>query len=254
LWVAGFLAPVAMLQAGTEATVSAKSGPLVAPEAPYEAGRGLLTLQGPTGMFINPTSATLPAHAFTAQYCFFLPENSGDVWGHGAIISYGVTDWLELGGIGSLIATGDDPIGAGPMVRVRLLKNDGWIPQFSVGGYTVFGDDPVERYSMYAAAYNRIPLDENGLVKSIGVHSGVRQTWFSDDDQFYVYGGLELQLPWRLYLVGEVSTTNTGSDTVPYSYGLQWRAKGINISAAEIQNGSGGSPGFFFGIGLGWQF
>ena len=25
------------------------------------------------------------------------------------------------------------------MARVRLLKHDGWIPEFSVGGYAVFG-------------------------------------------------------------------------------------------------------------------
>jgi len=64
---------------------------VVAP-APYEAGRGLITLEGPSGMFINPTSATLPKGAYTAQYCLFFPEPSdrydrpgraGELWDHG---------------------------------------------------------------------------------------------------------------------------------------------------------------------------
>ena len=89
---------------------------------------------------------------------------------------------------------------------------------------------------MFAAFYNRLPIgDESGFVKSIGAHAGVRQTWNANTDQFYVYGGLEVALPWRLYLVGEVSSTDAGSDKVPYAYGLQWRAKGINISLGEIQ-------------------
>src|SRR5687768_12635254 len=60
---------------------------IVEPSAPvepaYEAGRGLLTLQGPSGMFINPTSATLPQGKFTLQYCNFYPENQTEVVAHG---------------------------------------------------------------------------------------------------------------------------------------------------------------------------
>jgi hypothetical protein len=252
----GALSLAGLALAGTPSMISEKSGPAITTaEAPYEAGRGLLTLQGPTGMFINPTSATLPQGAFTAQYCFYVPENEGNVWGHGALISYGVTDWLELGAIGSLLSIDGDPIGGGPMARVRLLKHDGWIPQFSVGGYAVFGDDPVTNYSMFAALYNRLPIgDESGCVKSLGVHAGVRQTWLSNSDRFYVYGGLEVELPWRLYLVGEVSTTDTDGGKVPYAYGLQWRARGINISLGEIQTNGFSRVGTFFGIGYGWQF
>ena len=63
-----------------------------------------------------------------------------------------------------------------------------------------------------------------------------------------------MQLPWRLYAVGEVSSTDFDGADVPYAFGLQWRAKGFNISAAEIQTGGASHPGFFFGIGYGWQF
>jgi hypothetical protein len=243
--------------AGEVLTAPVEPGPepVAMDDVPYEAGRGLLTLQGPSGMFINPTSATLPANTFTAQYCFFLPENTGDIWGHGAMASYGVTDWLELGALGSYVdLPGDNPGGVGPLARLRLTQNDGWIPQTSIGGYGVFGDDPVERYSMFAAFYNRIPIADNGFVKSLGIHTGFRQTWVTDDDRAYVYGGLEVQLPYRLYLVGEVSTTDAGSDQTPYAYGLQWRARGINISTAQILQGGAEDAGFFFGIGYGLQF
>jgi len=35
--------------------------------------RGLITLEGPSGMFINPTSATLPQGRIILNYCVFVP-------------------------------------------------------------------------------------------------------------------------------------------------------------------------------------
>src|SRR5215207_2552236 len=121
------------VQAG-EVTLSSKNpAPPVIEEEEYIGGRGLLTMEGPTGLFINPTSGTLPAGAFTAQYCFFLPNWSASdpLMAHGALISYGVTDWLEIGGLFSAIDIdgGDTLYSGGPMVRARLLKqDDGCIP------------------------------------------------------------------------------------------------------------------------------
>jgi len=229
----------------------------LAEPAPYEAGRGLLTTEGPTGLFINPTSATLPQGAFTAQYCFFLPENDSSPWGHGYMASYGVTDWAELGIIGLYVdRPGADPFATGPFARIRLTKDEDWMPQFSIGVYTRFGDDPVETVGLFGAAYKRLPLDEDGFFKSLGFHGGLRQNWLDGpDDPFRVYGGLELQLPLRLYLVGEVSTKDSDVDAdVPYSFGIQWRAGGINISVAGIQNGNLDDPGFYFGIGSQFSF
>ncbi len=228
-----------------------------APEAPYEAGRGLITLEGPSGLFINPTSATLPAGAFTGQYCFFLPENDSDPWGHGLMLAYGVTDWLEVGAIGNYVDVSGDPIGGGPLARIRLTKDEGWVPQISIGGYSVFGDDPVARYGAFGAFYKRIPIDENGFVKSIGIHGGLRKTWHDGafEDVFNVYGGLEIQLPARFYLVGEVSTRDDDAQKeVPYAFGIQWRAGGINVSVAGIQDGTLDEPGFYFGIGTALNF
>src|SRR5436309_3192469 len=81
-----------------------KEGPIVEVPTARES-RGLITLEGPSGMFINPTSATLPKGTFVLNYCVFvptLPQGIGLV-GHGVLLSYGVRDWLEVGFTGDLL-------------------------------------------------------------------------------------------------------------------------------------------------------
>jgi hypothetical protein len=230
--------------------------PVAPPAEPagYEGGRGLLTLEGPSGMFINPTSGTLPAGAFTAQACYFNPFMDDSLNATGAQVAYGVTDWLELGLFGNYIFVdgADDLSAGGPLARVRLLKDEGLIPQLSVGYYGMFGDDAIESNNGFIAAYKRFPIgDESGFFKSVGVHLGGRYTSNDAEDFVVGYGGLEVQLPYRVYLVGEVSTEdNDYHKEVPYSAGIQWRAGGINISLAALQSGTfDEDPGFWFGIG-----
>jgi hypothetical protein len=231
----------------------------VAPEAPidlYEGGRGLITLEGPAGLFINPTSGTLPAGAATLQYCFFLPTNNFNLVGHGLLAAYGVTDWLEIGGIGNYIDNDADPAAGGPMVRIRLLKDEGMLPEFSVGYYGRYGTQSIRKSGMFAAAFKRFPIgDESGVLRSVGAHIGVREVWEgpNNDDTFRAWLGAEAQLPLRIYMVGEVSTDQNAAKT-PYSYGLQWRMGGINISVAGIQNGGTKNNAFYFGVGSQLQF
>lgn len=227
----------------------------------YEGGRGLLTLEGPSGMFINPTSGTLPAHAFTLQYCFLLPNNSSSpVMGHGAMAAYGVTDWLELGGVFTaldLSSPANDLFGGGPLVRVRLLKDEGAIPQLSVGGYFRLGD--IETYNAFLALYKRVEIDPNGFFKAVGFHAGMRETWVGkggdNSDAPVGYLGAEFQMPYRIYAVGEISTTDRDKGRhTPYSFGFQWRAGGINVSTAFMDDGSFRQPSFYFGIGSAVKF
>lgn len=227
----------------------------------YESGRGLLTLEGPTGMFINPTSAVLPKEAYTLQYCVFFPENETDVVGHGLFAGYGVTDRLEVGGIGSYvdIDDADSLSGGGPIARFRFTKDEGNIPQTSVGFYSRFGDDALKKYAVFLAAYKRIPLQEDGFVRAVGFHAGIRQLWLDGDrdpdDTFAGYGGAELQFPLRLYAVGEVTSKDDDiNEEVPYAFGVQWRAAGIAMSAAGIQNGNTDDVSFFYGIGYAAAF
>ncbi len=252
-----FLAACASLAA---TPVFAEGGAPIAPAGPtesygdYEGGRGLITTEGPSGMFINPTSGTMPAHAATLQYCFLLPTNDfSEVMGHGAMLAYGVTDFFEVGAVGNYIDFdgGDDPSAVGPLARLRLLKDEAFLPQVSVGYYGKFGDDALDQQTIFLAAYKRIPIgDESGPVKAIGIHGGVRETWDTpeNDETFRVYGGVEVQLPLRFYLVGEVSSDDNAAET-PYAYGIQWRLGGINISTAGIQNGNLQEDAFYFGIG-----
>jgi hypothetical protein len=235
-----------------------------APEAPYEGGRGLLTLQGPSGMFINPTSATLPKNAFTLQYCQFYVNNRTEVVANGWMAAYGITDWLEIGALANAIyVPGNNELGlGGPLLRVRLLRDREWWPQLSVGFYGKYGTDFLQQSTVFLAAYKRIPIDENGFFKSFGVHAGVRETWFHEDspevDSFNLYGGAELQLPYRVYLVGEIGNkgnTPAGRDAhVPFAFGAQWRLGMVNITFAGIQNGTTDKVSLFYGVGSAYPF
>jgi len=263
----GALAAAALslhVQAG-EVTRSSKNpiGPPVVEEEAYVGGRGLLTIEGPTGMFINPTSGTMPAGAFTAQYCFFMPNWSATdpLMAHGALLSYGVTDWLEIGALFSYIDIdhGDGLFSAGPMVRVRLLKQDNVIPELSVGAYAFFGDE--EKYSAFLALFKSFEISHDGFLRSVGFHAGIRDRWIEkgpDPSNTPVgYFGMEVELPFRLYLVGEVSTEDKDfSDSTPYAFGVQWRLGGINISVACADPGFPfvHEPSLFFGIGTQLSF
>lgn len=252
-------------------------------EAPYEANRGLLTTEGPTGLFINPTSATLPKGAFTAQYCFSLTNfEFKNPIGHQIMAAYGVTDWLEIGAIGDF--TQDLDLWAiGPLVRLRLLKHEGFIPQFSIGGYGTFGDRAMTRGSVFAALTERFEVNA-GPIKSVAFDAGVRQTWTNPArgfvgggglggggfgggglgggglggggrggggraDSFRGYFGLEVQLPARFYVIGEIATQSSVDRVAPWAAGIQWRAGGVNISTAAVESGDGGKLDFFFGVG-----
>lgn len=250
---------VAVASAHAGAAISDKKS--VLPEAPYEAGRGLITLEGPSGMFINPTSATLPKGAYTAQYCIFFPNQDTDIVGHGMMASYGITDWLEVGATGNLVdlnaGVDRELIVGGPLVRVRLLKDESWWPQLSVGAYAKWGSHALNQIAAFAAAYKRIPISESGPLRSIGFHAGIRETWFDSDasnsDSTNGYFGAELQLPYRVYLVGELSTkgeTRAGNrpKSNPYAWGVQWRLGGVNLSAAALDQDGTGRVGIYSGV------
>lgn len=229
----------------------------------YDGGRGLVTLTGPTGLFINPTSGTMPAGSVTVQYCFFLPGGATvKPSGHGFLGSYGVTDSLEVGVFG-LYANGADKFSAGPNARYRFLKDGGpnsFIPEFSLVGYSRFGEADFQTFwGLAPTAFKRFPVAQNGVLRSVGVHAGVRyehNDGTADSNLFNGYGGLELELPANVYLVGEISTkeSDRGETETPYSFGSQWRNGLLNISIAGIQNGKTNGPKFFFGVGLQGQF
>lgn len=231
-------------------------------QAGYEGGKGLITLEGPSGLFINPTSGTFPEKAATAQYCVYFPNNKTDVVGHGALVSYGLTDAIEVGGQYTYVdrdAGRPSSSAGGPNARIRLLKDDGMLPELSVVGWSRFiGDDELDKWAAAVAAFKRFPIEEDGAIRSVGIHAGVKYLEVSDeaagandDSSVAGYTGLEVQLPLRLYAVGEVSTKDSdfGDLHTPYAFGVQWRAAGLAMSIAGIQNGGVDDPSFYYGIG-----
>jgi hypothetical protein len=265
--------------------------------APYRGGRGLITLQGMSGMFLNPTSGTLDKGQITAQYCLLIDKfDLNSVVGHGLMVSYGVTDWLELGMFGTVAEINgvdrriiNDPIGvAGPIARVRLMKQDGYIPEVAIGGMYVDGGsegDLLYRAEGFIAASELFPLDTDGTFRSLRVHAGSRyvgrseangvgkdaaghlifpkfgtfgpgnKTLGTTGDFCLIYGGLELELPYSLYLVGEVSSNNLlkqGGVKLPYAAGIQWKPNNVLGISVAYSNPEllGLQRGFWFGVGL----
>ena len=130
---------------------------IAAGEADYIGGRGLITLDGVSGMFLNPTSGTLPEGALTTQYCVsILRQNDDEEIQHTAMVSYGVTDWLEVGAFGRIsdLDNADHYVGGGgPLVRVRLLRDEGWLPELSLGAFSRNGYETLEKHTLFAAQF-----------------------------------------------------------------------------------------------------
>lgn len=230
--------------------------------------RGLITLEGPSGMFINPTSATLPQNEFILNYCVLFFDTDTDVVGHGILLSYGVRNWLEIGFVGNLLdinspgppSSEDTFVVGGPMARIRLLRDREWWPELSVGGYVKWGSPAFNNANAFVAISKTIPIDEKGFLKTVTFQGGFREAWLDDSAAVSnvnrVYGGLEVQLPWRLFLIGEV-TQRAGvvqrPREIPYAAGIQLRGRNFGCSLAALQNGGESRPGIYFGVagGLG---
>jgi len=234
--------------------------------------RGLITLEGPSGMFINPTSATLQQNEIILNYCVLFFDIDTDVVGHGILLSYGVRDWLEIGFVGNLLdinshvphSTEDTFVVGGPMARIRLLRDREWWPELSVGGYVKWGSPAFNNANAFVAISKTIPIDEKGFLKTVTFQGGFREAWLDEGEPprppvsnvNRVYGGLEVQLPWRLFLIGEVTQRDDQVDPreIPWAAGIQWRGSNFGCSLAALQNGGERvRPGIYFGVagGLG---
>jgi hypothetical protein len=237
------------------------------PTVPYVGGRGLLTVEGPTGMFLNPTSGTAPAGKFDPQACVLFFDVNGDhATGYGLLLTYGVTDWFEIGTYGLLVdglnpaVTGEETLLAGQInARVRLLRDEGGLPEVSVGGMIQEGHDPLRRHTLYIAASKGFDFGTHGLFQGARVHAGFRQFWqdpdvHEEEEGSIFYIGAELKLPANWYLVGEVSTKDDVYEHTPYAVGLQYRGSvgGLlsGLTIAVMQPGNSDDPAFYFGIGV----
>lgn len=225
----------------------------------YVGGRGLITTEGPSGMFLNPTSGTARQGGFAAQYCaaFLKVPGGATNHAHGAMISYGITDWLEVGGV-ALVLDLDDVnhnIGVGgPFFRVRLLRDESWWPELSVGAVGRFGYRAIESETVFVAASKRFALDEGGFFRAFRLHVGFREIWqdasFAEANGSIVYTGGELEFPCNVFLVGEVSNKDDVYAHTPFSVGVQIRSPQLALSIAGIQTGGLEQISLYAGIGI----
>ena len=255
---------IATATAGSSATYDSKNEPIV--ETPTTApivyeSRGNVTEEGPSGMFLNPTTATLPQGVFAIGYCSVLTNQDTDILGNHMFMSYGVRDWLELGVIASMthFSFNDElPEGdygyAGPMARVRLHRDVGGWPEVSVGAYARFGTDAFDSKNVFIGASKTFPIDERGFVKTVTFQGGFRESWIEAPDRNTnrFYGGIEVQLPCNIWAVAEVTQFSSRKDEfTPWAVGLQWRGKKFGLSAAIVQSGDDDPPSIYLGIGGG---
>lgn len=228
-------------------------------------GHGNITAQGPTGMFINPTSGTLKKNELLVQYCAATLEskNNDNIIEHNAIASYGITDWFELGVFGQAMdrdkAGSDNTLsGAGPFARLRMLREEYRRPELSIGGISLNGDaDPeITKHTIFVAASKRSGLKERGFPVDLRFHTGIRTFWKDngDNDEIVYFGG-EIELPKHLYVVSEVSTEADSDLHIPFSIGLQVRhPDGVGLSLATFQPGNQSEMVVFIGIGINYDF
>lgn len=246
----------------------------------YQGGRGLITLQGMSGMFLNPTSGTLGQGQLTVQYCVGLYNNAGpNDTVHGLMAAYGVFDWLEVGGVWQYYDVNSRSSTfelAAPFVRVRVLKDEDWLPETSFGFMYLdgdSGDDVLQRMEFFVAMSKRFVIDEQGFVRAVRPHLGARHIerneyprgivptintipgYDPNGNAFVGFGGLEFELPYDISFVAEVSTKDDFADHIPWAAGFQWKPNevlGLSLGLAE-------GPGednvtIYIGIGLNFEF
>jgi hypothetical protein len=162
------------------------------------------------------------------------------------MLSYGITDWLEVG-VHGRVSDSDDPdraIGAaGPLLRIRLLKDEHWWPELSIGGLLREGHQDLTRRTLFVAASKGMKLTNASFLRTVRLHSGFRQYWEStaahEGDAFILYIGGEIELLKHLYFVGEVGRKDGGLEHTPFAFGVHIRhPSGLALTFSGVQSGN----------------
>ena len=234
--------------------------PAGTPDSAYVGGRGNITIEGPTGLFINPTSGTAPKGQMTVQACtavFQNPDGSTTA-GYAGIASYAIHDWLEVGAVLFDVANDGNNPALGPMIRARFVKEKTKVPEVSVGFYSyedtnpLFGDYKRVIFAAVSKAW-KVRDNDKGWFETVRAHGGVRVNWrdVGESGDAVGYFGADISLPKHLYFAAEVSSEDNNFPHTPYAYGLQLRhPEGYGFTLAAIQPGVSSGAGVYIGIGI----
>ena len=250
--------------AGPANTSDTKESPIV--EVPTMAvvreSRGLVTSEGPSGMFINPTTATLTQGTWAFGYCSVLTNQDTDILGNHMFISYGAR--LARARCGRSHAQRDHRRPGATQGRLRHRRTDGPSPlaprrrQLARNKYRRLCDDGDRRVGFQERlprwVSKTVPIDEKGFVKTVTFQGGFRESWIEAPDRNTnrFYGGVEVQLPHNIYLIGEVTQFSHRKDEfTPWAAGIQWRGRRFGLTAAIVQSGDDDPPSIYLGIGGG---
>jgi hypothetical protein len=140
------------------------------------------------------------------------------------------------------------------MARVRLIRDQQWWPEISLGAYSKMGTPNFDSHNLYAAASKTLPIDEKGFFRSITFQGGFRESWLKEPERNTnrFYGGAEVELPAHFYLIGELTEFSHRKDEfTPWAVGVQWRGRRFRLLAALVQSGDDNPPSIYLGLGGG---
>jgi hypothetical protein len=165
---------------------------------------------------------------FDAQYCVALLDLDEVEAQHMASVAYGVSDWLEVGVHGRLSDFEGGSIGGGGIyLRLRVLKDDRWWPELSVGGVVREGNQNIVRRTLFVAASKGVTLSRGPFFHTLRLHAGFRQYWqdseVNDSSTLLGFIGGELALYDSISFATEVSTQSDVGAKIPFSFGVQIR-------------------------------
>jgi hypothetical protein len=227
---------------------------------------GAITLEGAPGMFLNPTSGTLPRGQFAFNACVSSFQSQADTltWG-GALGTYGLSDDLELGYAWGRYDNHTDRkifhVG-GPALRWRFLRETSGRPEMAVGYVGRFGDGVIERQTGYLALSKLV--SRKSARHGVRLHAGVRAfrqdpdqvgKWFASSltrrSATIPYAGVSVALSRDFDAVGEFSGKGSYSPKTPWAIGVQFhRPNGFACTLSLMQLGYAKRPAVFFGIGI----
>jgi len=228
---------------------------------PIHAFPGLITKEGPTGMFLNPTAEVSPPHTINAQTCW-LHQNQME----------GVSDWnivmvahtlptaTELGLLVRLVTPqGNSTESAvGGFLRQLVWPEARWLPitpAFAVGATVFHNEISTPGLNVRGTAFAALSktLTPPGFLVPVRAHLGGRFVNFSnptDANDVTGYLGIEANVMTNLRLIGEVNIQTKVDTRTPFAVGLQFSLAKLGISASAINTGRSNTPGLFFGIGF----